>query len=75
METAIRNLLLCINGRFRINELTRLVPAPVRSVLRNDDSFLLDTHNKNNKNVILTLFRGQISDRGNATFPVYYDVV
>ncbi len=34
--------------------------------------FLLDTHNKN---VILTLFRGQISDRGNATFPVYYDVV
>ena len=37
--------------------------------------FLLDTHNKNDKNVILTLFRGQISDRGNATFPVYYDVV
>ncbi len=39
------NLLLCINGRFRINELTRLVPAPVRSVLRNDDSFSLNTNN------------------------------
>ncbi len=27
---------LCTNGRFRINEFTRLVPAPVHSVLRND---------------------------------------
>ena len=45
-EPTIRNGELCedgypkshfgTNGRFRINELTRLVPVPVRSVLRND---------------------------------------
>ena len=27
---------LCTNGRFRISELTRLVPTPVRSALWND---------------------------------------
>ena len=45
-EPTIRNGELCedgypkspfgTNGRFRINELTRLVPVPVRSVLWND---------------------------------------
>ena len=45
-ESAIQNGELCessypkspfsTHGRFRINELTRLVPMPVRSVLRND---------------------------------------
>ena len=33
----VSNLLGIVDWRFRINRLTRLVPMPVRFVLRNDD--------------------------------------